>query len=609
VPSSEERIRAALLEAASAAAPPPDLSITKWAEANRILGNSSRLGGPYRVRMTPFWKAAQDCLSPQSPIQRVVIMKAAQMGGTEIALNTIGYYMHAAASPILCVQPTIVMAQKFSRQRLTELLTLSPALADLMATPRGGERSNSLLVKSGRNGSLLMLAGANAPSALRSLPIKVLVLDEVDSYPGSAGDEGDPVLLASERCESFGSQKKILAISTPTIRFASRIESLYEASDRRKYYVRCPLCGGWIVLEFESLYLEGNSAYHRCPICGGGIAETEKLALIHNGEWRATAVSSDRSTAGFSISQLYSPWSEWRDLLARHAAATTPETAQVFCNCSLGQSWALPIIQVPDADVLMARAEPYLEGTVPAGACLLSGGVDCQPDRLEIEIVGWGKDFESWSIAYYTIHGSIDLPETWSQLDALLSRTWPHASGLPMTLQAVAIDAGFATPEVTAFCRPRHSRRIYATKSLAGGWGKPIWPRKASWSRQKDPIYSISADEAKAWVASRLRIETPGPGYMHFPLARPRDWYEMLTAEKLVIDKKGRRWTNPMRERNEASDCRMLAVAALHARLLAGLDLNAWCDQFEAMLAPPAALPAKPNGPASDVTRSKWMDF
>jgi phage terminase large subunit GpA-like protein len=178
---------------------------------------------------------------------------------------------------------------------------------------------------------------------------------------------------------------------------------------------------------------------------------------------------------------------------------------------------------------------------------------------------------------------------------------------MPMYLQAVAIDAGYATPEVAQFCRSRHGRRIYATKSLAGGWGKPIWPRKASWSKQKDPLYSISADEAKAWVAARLRIEQPGPGYMHFPASRPRDWFEMLTAEKLVIDKGQRRWTNPLGARNEATDARMLAVAALHSRLLAGLDLNAWCKEFQAMLTPqPSDAPQRVNGPA--VYRSRFVN-
>jgi phage terminase large subunit GpA-like protein len=601
-----ERVWRSLREAARAAAPPPDISITQWAEECRILGNSSRLAGRYRARLTPFWREPQELLSPRSPIERVVIQKAAQCGGTEIALNTIGFYMAIAPSPILCIQPTIATAQKFSRQRLNELLGLSPTLADLMATPRGGERSNSLLMKSGRNGSLLMLAGANAPSALRSLPVKVLVLDEVDSYPGDVGGEGDPVLLASARTESFGSQKKILAISTPTIRFASRIESLYETSDRRRYYVPCPLCGNWITLEFEQLYLEAGCAFHRCQICGGGIPETDKLSLIQQGEWRTTSVAADRATAGFWISQVYSPWTEWRDLVARHEAARTPETQQVFANCSLGMSWALPIMETPDADVLRLRAEPYPEGTAPAGASFLTAGVDVQPDRVEIEIVGWGRDYESWSIGYYTIHGSIDLPETWSQLDTLLLRSWPHVSGMPLSLQAVAIDAGYATPEVSQFCRPRHSRRIYATKSLAGGWGKPIWPRKASWTNGKYAIYSISADEAKSWVASRLRIEQPGAGYMHFPVTRPREWFEMLTAERLVIDKGVRRWMNPLRLRNEAADCRMLAVAALHERLLAGLNLNRWCDEFQVLLAPPPA-PAPP--PSHPPARSKWMDF
>jgi phage terminase large subunit GpA-like protein len=605
---SSDRIRAVLREAAQSAAPPPDLSISEWAEANRVLGNSSRLRGPYRVGITPFWREPQELLSPRSLIQRVVIQKGAQCGGTEIALNTIGFFMAAAPAPILLIQPTIMMAQKFSRQRLTEMMSLCPALAELMATPRGGEFSNSLLTKSGRNGSLLMLTGANAPSALRSLPIKVLVLDEVDSYPGDVGGEGDPVLLASARTESFGSQKKILAISTPTIRHASRIESLYEASDRRRYHVPCPHCANWIVLEFEHLYLEHGSAFHRCQICGTGIAEREKLSLIQDGEWRPTATSTDAATAGFHISQIYSPWTEWRDLLARNEAARTPETRQVFVNCSLGQSWALPIMETPDADALRSRAEVFVEGIAPRGACLLTGGCDLQSDRVEIEICGWGRDFESWSIGYYTIHGAIDQPELWNQLDALLSRSWKHESGLPMVLQAIAVDAGFCTQEVAEFCRSRHGRRIYACKSLSGGWGRPIWPRKASWTKGKDPIYLISSDEAKRWVTSRLRIEEHGPGFMHFPMSRPRDWFEMLTSEKLTIDRGQRRWTNPLRQRNEALDCRALATAALHSRLLSGVDLNRWCDEFEKLLEP--QVPARANGVAAPpVHRSKWMDF
>jgi phage terminase large subunit GpA-like protein len=241
--------------------------------------------------------------------------------------------------------------------------------------------------------------------------------------------------------------------------------------------------------------------------------------------------------------------------------------------------------------------------------------VDVQADRVECEIVAWGRDFESWSVAYHAIHGDITQPDRWNRLDELLARSWPHSSGMPMQIQAACVDASFAGAEVTAFTRNKHGRRIYATKGLSSAFGKPIWPRRASYDKNRMPLYLVSADEAKLWVANRMRIDKLGPGYMHTPISRPRDWFEQLTVEKLVLVKGQRKWVNALRARNEAFDCRALAVCALHSRLLAGLDLNAWCDQFAAMLAPPPMVlahssdaPNRANG-APAVTRSKWMDF
>jgi phage terminase large subunit GpA-like protein len=278
----------------------------------------------------------------------------------------------------------------------------------------------------------------------------------------------------------------------------------------------------------------------------------------------------------------------------------------------------------------MTRAEPYLEGVIPEGGCFLTCGCDVQSDRIECEIVAWGRDFESWSVNYFALHGDITQPDIWNRLDELLGRSWPHESGMPMTIQAACIDAGFAGAEVTAFTRSKHGRRIYATKGLSAAFGRPIWPRRASYDKNKMPLYMVSSDEAKLWVASRMRIERPAevlgrsgqkpnyenigiPGYMHTPISRPRDWFEQMTVEKLVLVKGQRRWVNALRARNEAFDCRALAVCALHARLLAGLDLNAWCDQFEGMLAPPGIsttpveIPKSNGAPA--ITRSKWMDY
>jgi phage terminase large subunit GpA-like protein len=604
-----ERVLAVYREAAKAAAPPPDIGITQWAEANRILGHSSRLSGPYRVIRTAYWREPMDALSPASGVQTVVIMKGAQLGASEFLLNVLGFHLDLAPSPILAVQPSLEMARRFSRQRLAEMIELSPGLKALATVPRGGKLVASELFKAFHSGAALILTGANSPASLRSLPARIILLDEVDGYPGDVGGEGDPCDLAMARAESYGTAKRLLLISTPTEKGLSRIERLYDSTDRRRYHVPCPHCGAAIVLEFEHLRLEAGEAVYRCQICGADIAERDKLPMLEAGGWRATSTC-EPDTRGYHLSQLYSPWTSWRDLLRRaEAARGVPEKERVFFNCGLGLSWAPPALEVPEAAALMARAEPYAEGTVPLGACFLTCGVDVQADRLEAEIVAWGRNFESWSIHYLVIYGDVAEPTIWGHLDGLLTRTWPHASGMPLALQATAIDAGFAPAEVTQFTRHRHGQRIYATKGLSNGWGKAIWPRRVSWDKNKHAVYLISSDESKAWVANRLKIAAPGSGCMHFPLSRERQWYEQLVAERLVYQKGTRKWVNSARARNEAGDCRALAVAALHSRLLAGLDLNEYCRQFETLLEPATAAPV--NGPAAppNVIRSKWMNY
>ncbi len=352
-----------------------------------------------------------------------------------------------------------------------------------------------------------------------------------------------------------------------------------------------------------------EGAAYRCAGCGELIPHHRKDVMVAGGRWKAAAISA--KIAGFHLSELYSPWRSWADLAEDFIKAEgQPERLRAFWNTSLAECWTEEALEIPDSDALMARAEPCPEGVIPQGGCLLVAGADCQADRIEMELVAFGRDFESWSVHFFVLYGSISEPEVWNRLDELLSRSWPHVSGMPMQIQACCIDSGFATPEVCSFTRNRHSRRIYSTKGLSSGFGKPIWPRRASWTKDKYAIYAVSADEAKLWVANRLKIDKPGPGYCHFPAARPRDWYEQLTAEKLIIERGRRKWTNPLRQRNEAFDARCLAVAALHSRLLAGLDLNDWSRQFEAMLTPPtAAVIEKPNGAPPPVIRSRWMDF
>jgi phage terminase large subunit GpA-like protein len=555
--------------------PPAPLSISEWADKHRVLGPSSPMPGVWRTDVAPFLREPMGCLSPDSVVELVVIQKPVQVGCTENLLNTAAYYLAHAPSTVMIVQPNQDMSKGLSRQRVEPMIELCGVLKALIAKQRS-QGGNEAFLKTSRTGGMLVIASARSAAGLRSLPAKVVLCDEVDSYLTDLS-EGNPFDLAAARATTFGSQKLIAAIRTPTYAGRSLIERLYNESDQRKWFVPCPQCGYFQNLEWQNLRWEPGqpeTVRYRCVSCNRESAHTVLCGKsIAAGCWKPTGVSAQKPR-GYHFNALISPWLRWSELVRQYEAAVTPEAKKSFTNLVLALPWQETVQPVPEAETLMARAEPYREGTRPEGGCFLTAGCDVQSDRVECEIVAWGRDFESWSVAYHAVHGDIGQPDLWNRLDELLARSWPHVSGMPVQIQAACVDASFAAPEVLAFTQKRHSRRVFGAKGLSSTFGKLIWPRRVSYDRNKMPLYITSSDEAKLWVTNRVRIEKPGPGYMHTPLSRARDWYEQLTVEKLVLMKGQHKWVNAVRARNEAVDCRAQAVCALHSRLLAGLDLN-----------------------------------
>jgi phage terminase large subunit GpA-like protein len=216
---------------------------------------------------------------------------------------------------------------------------------------------------------------------------------------------------------------------------------------------------------------------------------------------------------------------------------------------------------------------------------LITAGVDVQADRLEMEIVGWGRDEESWSIAYHVIPGDVTRNEVWDHLEGLLLAEYLHASGLPMRIVATCIDCGFKDATVLRFTRDRYNRRVYAIKGRAGE--SPIWPRKPS-RKNQTPFFMIGVDAAKAAIYDRLKIGKPGPGHCHFPMGRDLEYFEQLTAEKKYTRYHNgfpkQEWRKPANARNEALDARNYAYAALYALYASGLKLAVHCDRFARMV-------------------------
>src|SRR5690554_2054260 len=325
--------------------PDPWLTVSQWADEHRWLSSrASAEPGRYRTNRTPYMRAIMDALSPGHPAQRVVFMKAAQVGATEAGNNWIGFVMHQAPGPMLAVQPTVELAKRNSRQRIDPLIEESAALRERVRPARARDSGNTQLSKD-FPGGVLVLTGANSAVGLRSMPARYVFLDEVDAYPASADEEGDPVGLAEARSLTFAHRRKVFLVSTPTIRGLSRIEREYEASDQRRFFVPCPHCGHAQWLKFDRLrWQKGRpeTAEYHCEGCDAAIAEHHKTAMLEGGEWRATATAADPTTVGYHLSALYSSigWlSRERIVRAWDGCQGSDKAIKAFRNTILGETW------------------------------------------------------------------------------------------------------------------------------------------------------------------------------------------------------------------------------------------------------------------------------
>ncbi|MBF0371750.1 MAG: phage terminase large subunit family protein [Magnetococcales bacterium] len=562
--------------------PDPLLTVSEWADKHRMLSSvASSEPGPWRTSRTPYLKEVMDCLSPSSPIERVVAMFASQTGKTEAGLNWIGHVIHHVPGPMLMVQPTVEMAKRYSKQRIAPLIEASQVLRELVKPARSRDSGNTVLTKEFPGGALMM-TGANSAVGLSSTPVRFLFLDEVDRFSADVDQEGDPIGLAIQRAATFYN-RKILLTSTPTIKGFSRIEAAYLESDQRKYWVPCPECGEFQILEWRQVRWpkgEREKAFYLCIHCGTELQDHKKGWMLENGKWIAEA-QSDGKTAGFHLSGLYSPhgWTSWGEIAVEHGQVyKDPPRLKVWCNTKLAESWEEDADRI-DGEGLMERREDWGH-LLPAGVAILDAGVDVQDDRIEVEVVGWGKDEESWSIDYRVLWGDPSSPAVWKDLDDFLSRTFPHSREVSdLSIRAVAVDTGgHHTLKAYAFCRARQGRRVWAIKGR-GGMGVPIWPRRPSRNNKgKVPLFIVGVDACKEAVYARLQLEEAGPGYCHFPMNRDAEFFKQLTAESVVTRyHKGRpirEWKKKDKDRNEALDCRVYAMAALQGLISMGLRLN-----------------------------------
>lgn len=608
-----------------ALAPPPDMSVWEWADAERVLPPTSAIKGLYRSDLAPYWREPAEFFDPADPCSEMVVMKGARTGASvALAENVIGYHIAHDPCPIVLIRPTVSDAESNVKARIRPMFDTTPALAEVVGGKQGSRKGEQTLHMVTFPGGIFYTFGSNAPTDLRGKDAKIVIFDEADAAPAEAGEEGDPFRLAIVRSRTFPGHKALM-FSTPTVKGRSRIEKAYLASTQGHYHVPCPHCGAlqWLWwgdkdspggVKWDGVDEHGApvNVHYRCEHCGEAIREHHKPAMVSLGEWGEDYPG--RRVRGRHLSALYSLLNfTWHEAVVMFLeAGDDPMKLKVFVNTVLAETFDADDYNRPRADDLMALRERWWAGdgdepVVPARAGIVTAFVDVQGDRLEFLARAWGAGEESWTIDRRVIPGDPSAPGVWADLDRIRSRTYLHESGVRLPISAMGVDSGYLAPVVYAYCGPRESSRVWATKGTAGANRRP-WPtrpRRATKARDCF-IYSTGIDPVKTLEMRRLRAAIrahgegkarAGAGVMHFPAADwcDADYFAQLTAENRRKVKSGgryvERWDLPNGRRNEILDLHVGTYCVLQGLVMLGVDLDA---AVKSAAAGPAKVEAEP---------------
>lgn len=545
-------------------------------------------------------------------VERVTIRKSARIGWTKVIGHIMGYHIHQDPCSMLVVQPTIEDAEGYSKEEVQPMIEETPELLSRVGSAKSRDSGNTI-TKKRYPGGIMHIIGANSPRGFRRITVRLVLFDEVDGYPATAGSEGDQIKLGEKRSETFWN-RKIGIGSTPTIKDMSRVDLSYKKSSKGYLFLKCPECGGEHIRLFrqpdEPIILrdkkvkvshlhwpegETEKAAWACPENGCLIGPEKHREMMSDCRWIGEHWEWSKETgfvfhpgfdghigmsiwAGYSYSPNSTPSKlakEFIDVSKDH------EQLKTFVNTVLGETWEEKGETV-SSHFLLDRREEY-KAEVPEGVKVLTMGVDVQGDRIEYEVTGWGEGEESWNVDYRTLYGDPSQDEVWLDLEDAIDELYEHESGEMMPISAIGIDSGYLSSKVYSFVLKQKKDYIFALKGEDGA-KRPVVEttdertrrlrkRKRRGGKIRPEI--VGTHEAKMLLYRRLtNVTTPGPGYCHFPMERNEEYFEQLTAEKLVKKIKNGRvfleWVKK-RPRNEALDNRNYAYAAL---LLIDFDLD-----------------------------------
>lgn len=621
--------------------PPPAMDVNAWAETERYVAaeSGSPQPGKWNTALVPYVREPQECLSSAHPSRDVVVMKSAQTAFTEVGVNAVGAYVDRDPCPILIVLPTTDEAKKYNNIKLQPTIDVTPALKRRIRDLKSRDEESSTTLFKRFDRGFIVTTGANSSSGLQMISARVIIFDEVSSYPAEAGGRGDPVEQALSRSKAWlPYQPKRYFCSTPDLAGVCRIEARFAISDQRRYYVPCPVCGTFQVLEFANLDWDSDErphkAYFRCVSGNGCVIEPHhKRQMLAKGVWLKTyegaadnprppeaiapadidrwrARPSGTREPGFAIWQAYSPFVSWDDTVNEYLLAKdNPTKLKAFTQQALGLPWE-ERGEAPPAEKLLGARESFQRRRVPEGALLITAMVDVQADRLEYGTYAWSERLtHGWHIDGGVINGDPATDAPWFELDKVLARTYEDSRGHAWDIDAFGVDSGFLSNRVYAWTHkhalprqpreahlPDSTRHVFALDGRAG-WKLPAIgtpsTRDIDFEGKKVGavrLWPVGTFDMKSEIYAGLRNllegrdeigQWRGSPVLHFAIEMvDLNFLEQITAEHVAtVEKRGghatKEWVNPARKRNEQLDIAVGARALAH-HLADGLTQEEW---------------------------------
>lgn len=587
-------------------------SLVGWAERRRVIGKGlSPMDGSFSWDVTPYLEEIADNLSELSPIQETAVMKGAQVGFTVGVLeNFIGYCIDVAPAPTLFVGADKDSAEEVMKTRIGPMIHES-GLEDKIFAPASAAKTRATgdtnKLKEFAGGRLRAI-GPGVGAKLRSSGYSRLLLDELDAWKNEVGSvggktkaEGSTLANIVRRSDAYEETRKILYGSTPLIKSSSLIEPLFEQGDQRRFFVPCKHCGAMQYLKWDGIKYETDetgrlleeSVRYECESCHGFWKNSDKVNFMRTkrqggvAEWRPTAVARRRGIRSYHLPSFYSPvgFRSWESIVQEWIDVGDDITKrQTIVNTVFGETWE-ERGTTPEYTRVMIRREGYTAFSMhpdldapppvwPEEAFLCTLGADVQDDRIEAEVIAWGRNKESWSLGYYVFQGDTSNEDSpaWTGLADLMAEDF----GGHKIIFGLIDSQGHRTTEVYNFTERYLSDRgqLIPCSGDAPRTGKKLFQlfRLAGYSVKRA---DLQVDQLKAELYGYLNQTLPEQGliprgYCHFPQEYGEKYFKGLMSEervKLRMPNGGSRmvWRKIKgRGRNEVLDCRVYGMGALY---------------------------------------------